>query len=95
MDLLEEVTDKMCVRASLVLPSVLALPAAHMEHSTYARSNGARPVPETPPPRLSVCRHRGYFVDLFVRVSNSVAIGMYEQVRRCSHREELLQCITW
>jgi len=23
--------------------------------------------------------HRGYFVDLFVRVSNSVAIGMYEQ----------------
>jgi ribosomal protein S18 acetylase RimI-like enzyme len=33
-------------------------------------------------PYVIVRRHRGYFVDLFVRVSNSVAIGMYEQVRR-------------
>ena len=24
-------------------------------------------------------RHRGYFVDLFVRTTNNVAIGMYEQ----------------
>jgi N-terminal acetyltransferase B complex catalytic subunit len=24
-------------------------------------------------------RHRGYFVDLFVRTMNHVAIGMYEQ----------------
>ena len=24
-------------------------------------------------------RHRGYFVDLFVRTTNTVAIGMYEQ----------------
>lgn len=27
------------------------------------------------------CRHDGYFVDLFVRVSNVVAIGMYKKVR--------------
>ena len=26
-------------------------------------------------------RHRGFFVDLFVRVSNAVAIGMYKKVK--------------
>ena len=26
------------------------------------------------------CSHDGYFVDLFVRKSNAVAIGMYEKV---------------
>lgn len=29
---------------------------------------------------LVKCRHNGYFVDLFVRASNAVAIAMYEKV---------------
>lgn len=28
------------------------------------------------------CRHNGYFVDLFVRASNAVAIAMYQKVWR-------------
>ena len=35
--------------------------------------------PRPAPPPLSACRHDGYFVDLFVRVSNVVAIGMYKK----------------
>ena len=34
------------------------------------------------PRRWHLRRHDGYFVDLFVRKSNSVAIGMYEKARR-------------
>lgn len=30
---------------------------------------------------LQLLRHNGYFVDLFVRISNSVAIGMYRKAR--------------
>ena len=30
---------------------------------------------------IIIISHNGYFVDLFVRVSNSVAISMYEKVR--------------
>lgn len=34
----------------------------------------------TAPPKLGVDgRHRAYFVDLFVRMGNHVAIGMYER----------------
>lgn len=38
-------------------------------------------------PRLALLRrHDGYFVDLFVRKSNSVAIGMYEKARGASKK---------
>ena len=33
--------------------------------------------------------HRGYFVDLFVRVSNAVAIGMYEGLGYTTYRRVL------
>ena len=40
----------------------------------------------TRPRWLLLRRHDGYFVDLFVRKSNSVAIGMYEKARGASKK---------
>lgn len=37
----------------------------------------------------AVCRHAGYFVDLFVRKSNKLAIGMYEKLGYAVHRRVL------
>ena len=34
-----------------------------------------------------MCSFNGYFVDLFVRKSNAVAIGMYEKLGYIVHRE--------
>ena len=38
---------------------------------------------------LHVCRKRAYFVDLFVRVSNKVAIDMYEKLGYVVYRRVL------
>lgn len=38
---------------------------------------------------FGVSRYDGYFVDLFVRVSNSVAIGMYEKLGYSVYRRVL------
>lgn len=35
------------------------------------------------------CRHNGYFVDLFVRSSNKLAIGMYEKLGYTTYRRVL------
>lgn len=38
---------------------------------------------------ITIKRHDGYFVDLFVRVSNSVAIGMYKKFGYSVYRQVL------
>lgn len=44
-------------------------------------ASAQRTRPIQPLPASTGPRHDGYFVDLFVRVSNAVAINMYTKVR--------------
>jgi N-terminal acetyltransferase B complex catalytic subunit len=39
--------------------------------------------------KLIICSHKGYFVDLFVRISNSLAISMYKSFGYSVYRQVL------